>query len=203
MSCYSWSLPAGPTYCAGFRGTTCAQCYAGQGRYRMPNVERAQRIRWDWWRTASNPERIRVMSYAIARKLRKQIESGTAYFRVFDSGDFSNPRDVETWIEIARALPQVKFWIPTRCWWLPEFQEPLRRLHALPNVTVRASALDVDGVNPDWPTVSRVVSDGPGCPKQTHGNCEAAGCRACWSKDVPSIEYRQHGHRVNWKRRAA
>lgn len=210
MSCWSWSPPAGPGYCAGFQGTVCTQCYAGQGRYRMPNVEHAQQVRWRWWKSAPKSERIRVLKYAIERKTRRGIEckipgcvASHHYFRVFDSGDFSEPGDVHTWIEVAKALPAVRFWIPTKTWWLPEFLKPLKLLSELPNVVLRASALDVDGKLPDgWRQVSRVISNGPGCPKQSAGNCEAAGCRACWDKNVQQVEYRVHGHKVNWNLKA-
>jgi hypothetical protein len=194
MACSSWSLPAGPGYCAGIRGAVCASCYAGQGMYNFPNVKHTQSLRWQWWRSARESERISTLVAAIRKRTARN-----PYFRVFDSGDFSCPQDVLTWAAIARTLPKVRFWIPTRTWWLPEFVKPLRVLAALPNVALRVSTIAVNGEAPsDWPCASRVVSTGSGCPKQTAGDCATANCRACWDKTVPLVEYRMHGHAVSW-----
>jgi hypothetical protein len=41
------------------------------------------------------------------------------YFRLHDSGDFFSRKYLEAWNEVARRLPDVKFWAPTRIWALP------------------------------------------------------------------------------------
>lgn len=201
MGCHSWSLPAGPDVCAGFAagpGTVCRGCYAAQGRYAMPNVVNAQGARLTWWRIAPEAERVALMVEAIGHACRKR-----AFFRVFDSGDFTTPDDVMAWVAIARALPNIAFWIPTRSWRVKGFETSLALLASLPNVALRRSALNVDEnppIDANVPLTSGVTSTGPGCPKQTHGSCELAGCRACWQKEVPHIDYHVHGSDVNWKR---
>lgn len=200
MGCWSWSLPAGPTVCAGFTlkpGSICASCYAAQGAYRYPNVARAQNARLDWWQSA--PDRVAILTTAIAKA------ASNGYFRVFDSGDFTIPPDVLDWWAICKGNPKVQFWFPTRVWHKTQFLPYLQELASLPNVAVRASGLTIDGpVPPILPLTSLVASSGPGCPKQTLGTCEAAGCRACWSRSVPTVTYRAHGHLVSvdqWRKR--
>lgn len=199
MACDSWSLPAGPHACAAFSLSgprpVCGLCYAATGRYRFSNVQRSQASRLQWWRVASLRSRVRTLADAIRGP----------WFRVFDSGDFGSIADVHAWRAIVRARPDVSFWIPTRAHRLPDYRQALARLHSESNACVRASALSVDGppAAPDtWLPVSYVTRTGPGCPKQvTKSNCEAAGCRACWDSDVPSVTYREHGgHVVKWSR---
>lgn len=202
MGCYSWSLPAGPSTCGGFKGgpgTICGSCYAAQGRYAMPNVIHAQSARWSWWTSAPETERVETLAGAISHACRKR-----PYFRVFDSGDFSSPADVLTWARIIALCPTVHFWIPTRVWWRPEYAQALSALSALPNVALRRSALSIDQAlpaDPSLPLTSGVTSTGPGCPKQTAGSCEAAGCRACWSRDVLHVDYHVHGQKapIKWQ----
>ena len=201
MRCWSWSLPSGPGYCAGFsweKDSVCRSCYAHQGHYLWGHVQRAQQIRWQWWRNASRQERVQVLSIAIQKRTKKN-----PYFRVFDSGDFWEVEDVYTWTEIARACPETRFWVSTRVWRSGLFHEALTELHRLPNVCVRLSGLEID--QPRVPPYlsafpqAHVSSTGPGCPKQTHGSCQAAACRICWDKTVPTVEYRLHGHAVKFR----
>lgn len=201
MSCASWSLPAGPTTCGGFKageGSICGSCYAAQGRYAMPNVIDAQSARWTWWTTAPAAERVAVLSAAIRDACKRR-----PFFRVFDSGDFAQPADCNVWAQIIALCPDVKFWIPTRVWWRPEYRAGLQALAALPNVAVRRSALFVDEPVPadaTLPLSSGVTSTGPGCPKQSAGSCEAAGCRACWDRSHAHIDYHVHGQKapIKW-----
>src|SRR5260370_39685844 len=62
----------------------------------------------------------------------------------------------ESWLEVCRRLSTVRFWIPTRAWQQPSGLLPvfdpllavLRKLAALPNVTVRPSALNFGDLPP-------------------------------------------------------
>jgi hypothetical protein len=165
----------------------------------MPNVIGAQAARWQWWTTAPLSERVDTMATAILHACKRR-----PFFRVFDSGDFTVPANVDAWAQIAARCPDIRFWVPTRVWWRPEFAAPLARLAALPNVAVRRSALFVDSPPPvdvRLPLTSGVTSTGPGCPKQSAGSCEAAGCRACWSRDHAHVDYHVHGQKapIKWQ----
>lgn len=191
VSALGWSLPSGPSHCAAFQGgpgSVCASCYAGQGMLgNMPAVLRAQATRAAWIRGPGT-----VASKA--RQLASEIGSRTRYMVVHVSGDFRDRTEVLVWKRVAQLRPDVRFWVRTRTWRLGRaWVRTLAALHALPNVVVRASALAIDGPAPAVPfPTSGVTRHGVGCPKQTHGSCAAAGCRACWDKDVPHVDYLFH-----------
>jgi len=201
MSCMSWSLPAGPGVCGGFtlaKNSVCAMCYAGGGRYNMPNVKDPQVKRLAWWRQTEDSAKVDTLVAAIS-KLRVK------YFRCFDCGDFSTPADVKCWRDIIARCPDIKFWVPTRTWRLEAFRKELIELAKLPNVVVRRSALVIDEgapVDTELRNTSEVRSTGMGCPKQTAGSCAAANCRKCWDKSVDGVSYLLHGHKVNWAAKA-
>src|SRR4051812_19407617 len=154
----SFSLPAGEA-CPNSHGSICGSCYATKGCYRYASTQTAQSARYTWVRSAmktpeSREQWVRTMVLAIRA-------SKTEYFRGHDSGDFFNVAYVEAWTEVARRMPDVKFWFPTR-----EYQAKastdafvvlnprtaaLQALAALPNVTVRPSALEVGDAAPVVP----------------------------------------------------
>jgi hypothetical protein len=130
-------------------------------------------------------------------------QSGCSYFRVHDSGDMFSVAYAECWQAVCQAMPQVRFWIPTRSWQQPKSPLPvmdpmlstLRLLATMPNVTVRPSALDfgdaapeVTGLHAGSTADCRCVRQCP-APEQG-GNC--GDCRLCWDvKDTP-VSYRKH-----------
>jgi hypothetical protein len=103
---------------------------------------------------------------------------------------------LKMWIEVAKRLPDVLFWVPTK-----EYALLSKYKAQLPdNMTVRLSALKRDTVAPDlgFPTSavkSRGVAECPEgsfvCPAP-HTGGECRDCRACWDKNVPIICYPQH-----------
>jgi hypothetical protein len=197
MGCKSWSLPAGPKYCVGFvkgENSPCHYCYAGGGRYAMPNVSDNQGLRYNWWCRESPIVKIWVLSDKI-NKMRNK------YLRVFDSGDFQNNEDITTWHAIVTSCPTVKFWFSTKSWIKSRFRQALLDLNAEPNVVVRRSALYLDkpAGKHAIKTTAEVHTVGTGCPKQVWGSCKKANCRDCWDKDVLTVVYKLHGHKVHWK----
>lgn len=204
MPGYSFGLPAHRA-CPRANGTICAGCYASKGAYSWSNVARAYEARYTWARermktAEGRADFVRTMVAAI-KSARKQ-----PYFRIHDSGDFFNAQYARCWAEIARALPDVKFWAPTRAWQMPtrlgfvvlgsedELLAVLRDMAKLPNVTIRPSALmfgddapRVDGLH------AGSTADGPGfkCPAPAQGNA-CGPCRACWDNKTESVSYRKH-----------
>ena len=136
--------------------------------------------------------------------------TGDPVFRVHDRGDLFNAKYIDVWAGVAAALPEVKFWIPTREYLRATQLPALRRLASLPNVAVRPSAAVVgqaapviDGLSAG--TAVAIPGDVPAghkvCPATTGDpSCDAHGCRACWTKTVP-VAYMAHGAGV--KRNAA
>jgi hypothetical protein len=196
----SFSLPAHKS-CPRAHGDICDNCYAEKGTYTFPSTINAQRVRFDWTvQSMRTPESMAawVDHMAVAINALR-----TEYFRVHDSGDMFNAHYAECWYRVAVRCPSKKVWIPTRAWQIPNSVLPvldpvmtwLRRLAALPNVTVRPSALNFGD---DAPIVPRLHAGSTAanaaawqCPAHLQGN-ECGQCRHCWdAKDEP-VSYQRH-----------
>lgn len=205
MPCYSFSIPAGSS--CPFKVVTpdpetgaqaiCAICYAMMRNYLRHNVTNAQAVRFQWTLdsmrdAASRQAWIDTMVSAI----KGTTTMAVPYFRIHDSGDFFSPQYVMCWVEVIRALPQIKFWAPTRSYratspkWIAAFAE----LNALPNVTVRPSALHFDAPSPMLPMYaagSSASATGYNCPAHEQQNM-CLDCRLCWDSPSTPIVYRKH-----------
>lgn len=169
-------------------------CYATKGLHRMPNVTNAFAVRYAWVMVCMAS--VDGWTSFVDTMVNAIRADGRKYFRIHESGDFFNARYARAWVAIAQRLPDVQFWAPTRCYHgatartiLPVLVE----LNALPNVSVRPSAL---GVNDPAPVVAG-LSAGTGvkhedfnCPASTQGNA-CVDCRACWGTDT-EVYYRLH-----------
>jgi hypothetical protein len=199
----SWSLPAHRA-CPRANGTICDSCYAEKGCYRYSSTQNAQKARFKW--TVKSMRSSAGREQWIAAMVEGIHKSGCAFFRVHDSGDMFSVSYAEAWLEVCRVLPEVKFWIPTRTWQMPQSVLPmsdpllmvLSQMARLPNVTVRPSALNFRdhaprvaglhaGSTAEMPDVFRAWQ----CPApKQDGMC--SDCRVCWdSKDMP-VSYCKH-----------
>ena len=191
MPCHSWSTPA--KYCktgkklALVSGSICADCYAAKGFYRMPNVKNCLEKRFQ---SLSHPEWVSAMTMAISGS------EGSGFFRWHDSGDIQSLEHLEKIVQVAKNLPTIQFWIPTREYSF--VSDYLKKHGAFPsNLTVRLSAYMVDGQPPValanrlGLTTSGVATTGFTCPANTQGN-KCLSCRACWDKNVNNINYKKH-----------
>lgn len=200
LGTYSWSLQARET-CPGSvdadGGTVpaCAGCYAATGFYRMkPAIKLREDNRKQWQSETFVPDMIAALLHE-------------KYFRLFDSGDFYHVELVKKWYSICEALPETKFWIPTRSHKVAKLALWIHKLAALPNVAVRYSADSVDGTydaalhgsviySCNSQLDIRDVSSGMvfPCPAYTeeHGG-KCLTCRKCYDKQTPVIAYRAHG----------
>jgi hypothetical protein len=199
----SWSLPAHKA-CPRANGTICDSCYADKGCYRFRGPRHAQAVRFAW--TVESMRTADGRQAWIDQMIRAIRASGAEYFRVHDSGDMFSPAYAECWLEVCRLLPEVRFWIPTRAWQQPSGPLPvfdpllntLRKLAALPNVTVRPSALNFGDLPPVVGGLHAGSTAGLGnvrgvrpCPSWKQGN-QCGNCRACWdAKDTP-VAYERH-----------
>ena len=127
------------------------------------------------------------------------------YFRWFDSGDLYSVEFAEKVLEVVKATPWVRHWLPTRTWTLPEFNEVLNELNKLPQVVVRYSSGSITGevvAAPNGSTVigkehvSKIPNGVQVCSaykkgKQKTPSCN--GCRKCWDKNVTHVAYIAHG----------
>jgi hypothetical protein len=198
IPCPSWSLPAGRACPFAFRSdpdAICGSCYAAKGFYMMPRVKAAQDARYAWTldclKTPEGTERfIALMTEAIAHECAR---FNVQYFRVHDSGDLFSPAYTRAWTEICRRLPDIRFWIPTRSYraaWVAD----IIALAALPNVTVRPSALRFEDAAPEIAGLqagSTARHHGATCPASSQGNA-CLDCRQCWDSPTIAIAYHKH-----------
>lgn len=190
----SWSLQAidtcpGSVAANGGLVDACKGCYATEGFYHMPGTK-APRIhnREDWQRDDWVTDMVQALDNA-------------RYFRWFDSGDVYALGLAEKMLQVMKATPWVKHWLPTRMAKFPKFAKVLAAMQALDNVSVRFSADSIDGTHTNAHG-SVIVHDSDSAPKnakvceayQRGGKC--GGCRACWDKGVKLIAYPAHGKKM-------
>lgn len=161
-------------------GSVCSDCYALKGRYVFPNVQAAQERRF---KTLKDPRWVDAMAWLIKRL-------NCRWFRWHDSGDLQGFWHLELLCEVARRCPGTHFWLPTR------ERATVRYFKGTvpPNLVIRMSGTMIDGPAPkEFANTSRVVSklEDATCPAyRQNGKCGT--CRACWSSDVPNINYPHH-----------
>ena len=192
MPCRAWSISAYDCHTgsklAAIAGTVCEDCYARKNFYSMPNVQTALNKRLA---TAADLEQWAANHI----KLIPLVET-SGYFRWFDSGDLQSIAMLAAIATIARALPSIKFWLPTKehafvaAW--------IRQGNTVPsNLTIRLSAYKLGAKAPaiaaqlgvHASTVNSTTGQQCNAPKQDNACLD---CRACWSKAVPSINYTKH-----------
>jgi hypothetical protein len=62
------------------------------------------------------------------------LDSGVSEFRIHSFGEFFSAKYIESWIQVVKASPQVRFWCFTRAWRRIDLLPSLRQLAALPNM---------------------------------------------------------------------
>lgn len=191
----SWSTQAWVSCPGKDTSPVCRVCYAMEGRYVFPSVLKSR---------MTNMEAIKHPEFVAQAVKTIRIYS---YFRLFDSGDFPTPDAIRKWTAIAAACPDTKFWVPTRVHKLPAYEAELKKLEALPNVTVRRSSDSLTGeftpglhgatVVHDYATVVQGVHTCQALAPENNRTCN--GCRKCWNKEIPVIGYPAHGVRYKSK----
>lgn len=186
----SWSLQALDT-CPGSKDSTgnlvpaCQGCYATTGNYRFANVKKPREFNREDWKRDSW---VNDMIYSL---------DSSRYFRWFDSGDMYSIDLAWKILEVMRATPWVKHWLPTRMHKFAKFKDVIQAMQSLDNVVVRFSSDSVTGEIIEGKTTSTIFSDTlPAnafeCKAYQHeGKCN--GCRACYDKSVSVIAYKAHG----------
>lgn len=194
MPCHGYSIPA--TKCitgsklVNVPGSVCHGCYALKGRYPLANVQTAMNKRLD---SISKPEWVDAMVLAIEHKEK------SGYFRWHDSGDIQSLEHLSKIAEIAKRLPAIKFWLPTREYTIVNRWFEAGNIRP-ENLIIRLSAHMIDGPLPTalatkWNLAVSGVhtvapSDASACPAQSQGN-KCLDCRACWNNDK-IVSYHKH-----------
>ena len=197
MPCHGYSLPA--TECKRgsilrkLKNSVCSGCYALKNRYMFSNVQNAMHKRLDALLSDTYTWQ-RLLTELISRKEK------SGYFRWHDSGDIQNPEHLSAINNIAFALPNIKFWIPTR-----EFsivKEWAKTNETAPNLIIRISAnligqtlrrpsIDSPNITTSSVGAAQSLANNQNCPASQQDN-QCKNCRACWDLQVPNVNYIQH-----------
>jgi hypothetical protein len=198
MPCFAYSTPA--TACKTgqrlrkVKGSICSACYALKGNYMFPAVQEALNKRLN---SLVNPLWVNTIVELISRK------ETSGYFRWHDSGDIQSVEHLLNIFEVADRLPNIKFWLPTREYYMVQQAMKIRSIPV--NLTIRLSALFKDQTVPpavvqrlQLPT-SGVISRKKRKDDATHVTCVAyqqegkcGDCRACWDKTIDHVTYPEH-----------
>jgi hypothetical protein len=191
MPCYSYSIPAVRCLIGqkmrNVKGSVCASCYALKGFYvfKSPKIALEKRFQ-----SLKNPLWVKAMTFQI----NKREKSG--YFRWHDSGDLQGVWHLENIAQVARNLPHITFWLPTREYAI--VSEYLSKNQKPDNLTIRLSGLMMDGKAPES-MAKRLGVQVSGVTKEDSFTCSASkqdnqckDCRACWNQNVFSISYHKH-----------
>jgi hypothetical protein len=181
-------------------GSTCADCYAFKNNYQYPSVRTAQErryagltdVRW----TAAMVFMLRRAHGLDGGKVHKSIKrEGVGFHRWHDSGDLQGVWHLMKIVEVAKATPEIRHWLPIRETGVLLKYEALGL--AIPsNLTVRVSAPMVDGAPASRFANTSTVHDttapiGWGCPAPRQGNV-CGPCRKCWDPAVQNVGYQIH-----------
>lgn len=194
MPCDSYSLPTEACITgakmAKIKGSICNNCYANKGNYHrfkanilpMQN-KRLESIQSDSWVDAMI-----------------KLINNQPFFRWHDSGDIQSIQHFDKICKIAEAMPNTKFWIPTREYDI--IKEYVKTKTIPSNLIVRLSAMFTDKAviipkslqHIQNITVSNVHSKDPigiECESYKHeGKCNS--CRKCWDANYKTISYKIH-----------
>jgi hypothetical protein len=195
MPGHSYGLPAEEcitgSKLVNVEGSVCNGCYALKGFYQTyaKTIKPAQYKRLE---SIEDPNWVTAMTVLIRHGAKK-----SPYFRWHDSGDLQSVSHLSKIVEIAKALPEVRFWLPTREYAI--VQEYLATGEVFPaNLTVRLSAHKVDGPVPDiagLPTSSvhsqAVPAGAAECVARYQAN-QCGDCRACWDPAIKRVSYHVH-----------
>lgn len=184
-------------------GSVCSGCYALTDWYRTwrPLLEGHARR----WAGLQHP----LWVEAMVRMISAACTGDQRWFRFHDSGDIQGVWHLRNIAEVARQVPGVRFWLPTREY---EIVAEYLRTDTIPeNLTIRLSAhmIDAEPVVPaeiahlpvsTVSSVSRYASgvsiiEGKGsieCRAVEARDNKCGECRACWSPEVKCVSYPQH-----------
>jgi hypothetical protein len=165
-------------------GSVCSKCYAFRNNYNYPGVKKAHEARYQ---ALSHPQWVEAMTLLIGH----YTDKNDPYFRVHDSGDLQDENHLQMWIQVARNLPWVMFWVPTK-----ESTMVKRVMSATEdwpeNLTIRLSAPMIEQEPPasmaGYLTSTVKAGVGEECRAYTRGN-KCGPCRACWDQSVSNVDY--------------
>lgn len=171
------------------KNSVCSNCYACKGFYVFHKDKHAAK-------TAILND-LASFEHDLIADIRENEKSG--YFRYHDKGDIVSIDHLHAICNIARSLPHIKFWLPTKEYSI--VREYLKSGNKIPeNLCIRLSKylvnLDkgLDKVLNELPYST--VYDKTIKPKYSFickpVNSKCGNCRACWNKEIRNVTYIKH-----------
>lgn len=187
----AFSLPALST-CPGKTKYCESVCYATSGFFNFKNVKGS---------LANNYTE--SLKDSFVKDVLSEIKASKATeLRIHPSGDFYSEAYINKWIEIVQETPNVRYWVYSRSWSIPELSKSLKILAEQPNVQFFASVDETTIGIPekhfrlaslvkDWELVS---SDFVRCPNLKNKNITCDKCTYCFkpSKTKQHVVFKEH-----------
>ena len=165
------------------KNTVCSDCYALKGNYirYAKNIEKAQNKRL---KAIFSKDWTNAMIY-IMKHQKDVIRTGL--FRWHDSGDIQSLEHLQKIIDIAKATPNIKHWLPTKeSNFIQNYKGNIPK-----NLIIRLSGSFIDGKAPKYTNTSTVVSDKKNATcKAINGKCLT--CSDCWNSSIKNVSYLNH-----------
>lgn len=185
--------------------SVCSKCYAHKGMYVFKNVQDALQRRYE---SLSDPNWLPAMIFIIQSKYdnyKRTLDRGNepamdcSYFRIHDSGDILSLKHLRMWVDVARNVPDVKFWLPTRETGI--VRKFVNKGYRVPeNMIIRISATRIGEPPQFWvdsperiqySSVDYTNKDTLNCEASTR-NGECGECRSCWDPEIKIVSYIEH-----------
>ena len=170
---------------AKIEGTPCFSCYARKLQKLRPSVDTGWKANLAKWNASDPILWIKAMAFQIERY------NVDGFHRWFDSGDLQSLEMLDAIVEVAKATPQIKHWLPTQ-------ERGIVKQYSKPipdNLIIRVSASMVNGDKPSFDHASQVFykvdPKGFECGASKRGNA-CGPCKACWDKSIDFISYPKH-----------
>jgi hypothetical protein len=193
MPSYAWGISAKKcktgSKLAKIKGTICNKCYALKGHYVFKPVKVAHKIRLN---AIKKPKWVDYMAELITQKY-KRLDKSRLFHRWFDSGDIQSYEHLMKIFKVCELTPHINYWLATREY---KIVSKIKYEDIPKNLVLRVSAIKVDSSPPKfWKWTSGVHKDKPAigreCPAyKQEGEC--GSCRACWSRSVKQVSYKEH-----------
>ena len=166
-------------------GTPCFSCYARKLQKLRPSVDTGWKANLAKWNASDPILWIKAMAFQIERY------NVDGFHRWFDSGDLQSLEMLDAIVEVAKATPQIKHWLPTQERGIvKQYRKPIPD-----NLIIRVSASMVNGDKPSLDHASqffyKVDPKGYECGASKRGNA-CGPCKACWDKSIDFISYPKH-----------
>lgn len=163
-----WNIPAIKT-CIGCTQLCASKCYARKSERLYPNVLPSRELNK---LEADSIDFVENMIYTIEKISKKKAFKGL--FRIHESGDFYNQEYFDSWVQIAKAFPQIKFLAFTK-------SHQLNLIHDAENFNVVYSEFPDTKVFSQNMPVAKAVAKAEEMKENEFlcgGSCK--DCNVCW-----------------------